>query len=243
LVTTLTKKMSEDLTDYLFEQGIKVRYLHSDIGTLDRIEVLRELRMGVVDVVVGINLLREGLDLPEVTLVAILDADKEGFLRNHRSLIQTIGRAARNVSGQVIMYADKTTDSMRLAIDETNRRRAIQVAYNEEHGIEPQTIRKAISDIVQYIAEGEQLSSAAEAARELSKLPHDEVMRLIATLEEDMSRAAATMDFEGAARLRDQVVKLRAEVEKTSEDEVLERLRSGARRGSAFGGHRKKGRK
>jgi excinuclease ABC subunit B len=194
-------------------------------------------------VVVGINLLREGLDLPEVTLVAILDADKEGFLRNHRSLIQTIGRAARNVSGQVIMYADKTTDSMRLAIDETNRRRAIQVAYNVEHGIEPQTIRKAISDIVQYMADGEQLSSAAEAARELSKLPHDEVMRLIATLEEDMSRAAVTMDFEGAARLRDQVVKLRAEVEKTSEDEVLERLRSGARRGSAFGGHRKKGRK
>jgi len=241
LVTTLTKKMAEDLTDYLFEQGIKVRYLHSDIGTLERIDILRELRMGVIDVVVGINLLREGLDLPEVSLVAILDADKEGFLRNHRSLIQTIGRAARNVSGQVIMYADKTTDSMRLAIDETDRRRAKQVAYNEAHGIEPTTIRKAIADIVQYVREGDtQLTTAAEVASELGKLPHDEVMRLISTLEEDMAHAADALDFETAARLRDQVVKLRAEVEKSSTDEVLDRLKSGARKGSSHGARRRR---
>ncbi len=236
LVTTLTKKMSEDLTDYLFEQGIKVRYLHSDIATLERVEILRDLRAGVTDVVVGINLLREGLDLPEVSLVAILDADKEGFLRNHRSLIQTIGRAARNVSGQVIMYADKVTDSMRLAIDETSRRRALQTQYNLEHGIEPQTIRKAIADIVQYVREGDaQLTTAAEAAKELAKLPRDEVLRLIATLEDDMAHAAGALDFESAARLRDQVVKLRAEVEKTSADEVLDRLKAGARKGSSHG--------
>ena len=236
LVTTLTKKMSEDLTDYLFEQGIRVRYLHSDIATLERIEILRDLRMGQFDVLVGINLLREGLDLPEVSLVAILDADKEGFLRNHRSLIQTIGRAARNVSGQVIMYADKVTDSMRFAIDETNRRREKQVAYNTEHGIEPQTIRKAIADIVQYMHEGEtSLTTAAEAAKELAKMPRDEVMRLIATLEEDMSHAAEALDFESAARLRDQAVKLRAEVESSSTDEVLDRLKKGARKGSDYG--------
>ncbi len=236
LVTTLTKKMAEDLTDYLFEQGIKVRYLHSDIATLERVDILRELRMGTFDVLVGINLLREGLDLPEVSLVAILDADKEGFLRNGRSLIQTIGRAARNVSGEVIMYADKTTDSMQFAIDETNRRRARQVAYNTEHGIEPQTIRKAIADIVQYMREGDsQTTTAVEAARELSKLPHAEVMRLISTMEEDMAAAAAALDFETAARLRDQAVKLRAEVESTSTDEVLGRLKAGARKGSAYG--------
>jgi excinuclease ABC subunit B len=228
--------MAEDLTDYLFEQGIRVRYLHSDIATLERVEILRELRMGSFDVLVGINLLREGLDLPEVSLVTILDADKEGFLRNGRSLIQTIGRAARNVSGQVIMYADKVTDSMKFAIDETNRRREKQVAYNEEHGIEPQTIRKAIADIVQYMHEGEsQATTAVEAARELSKLPRDEVMRLISTLEEDMAEASAALDFESAARLRDQAVKLRAEIEKTSTDEVLDRLKAGARKGSAYG--------
>ncbi len=236
LVTTLTKKMAEDLTDYLFEQGLKVRYLHSDIGTLERVEILRDLRMGTFDCLIGINLLREGLDLPEVSLVAILDADKEGFLRNHRSLIQTIGRAARNVSGQVILYADTVTGSMRLAIDETNRRRAIQVAYNEKHGIEPQSIRKAIADIVQYAREGDaQLTTAAETARELAKMPRDEVMRLISTLEEDMAVAADALDFESAARLRDQVVKLRAEVEATSADEVLGRLKEGARKGSAYG--------
>ena len=236
LVTTLTKKMAEDLTDYLFEQGIRVRYLHSDIATLERVEILRELRMGTFDVLVGINLLREGLDLPEVSLVTILDADKEGFLRNGRSLIQTIGRAARNVSGQVIMYADKVTDSMKFAIEETNRRRERQIAYNTEHGIEPQTIRKAIADIVQYMHEGEsQSTTAVEAARELSKLPRDEVLRLISTLEEDMVEASASLDFESAARLRDQAVKLRAEIEKTSTDEVLDRLKAGARKGSAYG--------
>ncbi len=236
LVTTLTKKMAEDLTDYLFEQGLKVRYLHSDIPTLERVEILRDLRLGTFDCLVGINLLREGLDLPEVSLVAILDADKEGFLRNFRSLIQTIGRAARNVSGQVIMYADNVTDSMRTAIEETGRRRALQVAYNEEHGIEPQTIRKAIADIVQYVREGDaQLTTAAEAARELAKLPRDEVLRLISTLEEDMAHAAEALDFEQAARLRDQVVKLRAEIEATTADEVLGRLKAGARKGSGHG--------
>jgi len=241
LVTTLTKRMAEDLTDYLFEQGLKVRYLHSDIGTLERVEILRDLRLGTFDCLVGINLLREGLDLPEVSLVAILDADKEGFLRNFRSLIQTVGRAARNVSGQVIMYADNVTDSMRLAIEETNRRRALQIAYNEEHGIEPQTIRKAIADIVQYVREGEaELTTAAEAARELAKMPRDEVMRLISTLEEDMAQAAESLDFEQAARLRDQVVKLRAEVEKASADEVLGRLRQGVRKGSGYGVRKRK---
>ncbi len=241
LVTTLTKKMSEDLTDYLFEQGVKVRYLHSDIGTLERVEILRDLRMGVTDVVVGINLLREGLDLPEVSLVAILDADKEGFLRNFRSLIQTIGRAARNVSGQVIMYADRTTDSMRLAIDETSRRRALQIAFNEEHGIEPQTIRKAIADIVQYVRDGEAMNtSAAEAARELSKLPRSEALRLISSMEEEMVAASEALDFEQAARLRDQVVKLRAEIEGSDADDVLDRLKSGARKGSAYGKKRRR---
>jgi excinuclease ABC subunit B len=228
--------MAEDLTDYLFEQGIKVRYLHSDIGTLERVEILRDLRAGVIDVVVGINLLREGLDLPEVSLVAILDADKEGFLRNFRSLIQTIGRAARNVSGQVIMYADRVTDSMRLAIDETDRRRALQVAYNTEHGIEPQTIRKAIADIVQYVRSGEaEAMPAAEAARELAQLPKGEALRLISSMEDEMASAAENLDFETAARLRDQVVKLRAEIERASADDVLDRLKQGARKGSAYG--------
>jgi excinuclease ABC subunit B len=241
LVTTLTKKMAEDLTDYLVEQGLRVRYLHADIGTLERIEILRDLRAGVFDCLVGINLLREGLDLPEVSLVAILDADKEGFLRNFRSLIQTIGRAARNVSGTVIMYADKLTDSMRMAIDETNRRRAIQVAYNTEHGIEPQTIRKAIHAIVSYAKAEEGEGRAAEdVARELAALPRDEVLRLIASLEEDMTSAAEKLDFESAARLRDQVVKLRAQVERSSEDEALDRLKAGARKGSAYGRRKKR---
>ncbi len=231
-MTTLTKKMAEDLTDYLFEQGIRVRYLHSDVATLDRVEILRDLRAGEFDVLVGINLLREGLDLPEVSLVAILDADKEGFLRNGRSLIQTIGRAARNVSGEVIMYADKVTDSMRFAIDETDRRREKQVAYNVEHGIEPQTIRKAIADIVQYMHAGEtQSTTAVEAARELAKLPRAEVMRLISTLEEDMAEASSALDFESAARLRDQAVKLRAEVESSSTDEALDPPEEGRSQG------------
>jgi excinuclease ABC subunit B len=236
LVTTLTKKMAEDLTDYLVEQGLRVRYLHADIGTLERVEILRDLRAGEFDCLVGINLLREGLDLPEVSLVAILDADKSGFLRNFRSLIQTIGRASRNVSGTVIMYAESVTDSMRDAIDETNRRRAIQVAYNTEHGIEPQTIRKAIHAIVSYARaeEGEGVD-AEEVARELSNLPRDEALRLIASLEEDMTNAAEKLDFESAARLRDQVVRLRSRVDRSSEDEVLDRLKAGARKGSAYG--------
>ncbi len=236
LVTTLTKKMAEDLTEYLAEHGVKVRYLHSDIGTLERVEILRDLRSGVIDVVVGINLLREGLDLPEVSLVAILDADKEGFLRNHRSLIQTIGRAARNVSGEVILYADTVTDSMRTAIDETERRRALQLAYNAEHGIEPKTIRKAIHDIAQYVRETEAgLEPSVEVARDLAALPRDELARIVATMEEEMHAAAEALDFETAARLRDQVVKLKAEIESTSADEVLKRLKQGARRGSAHG--------
>jgi excinuclease ABC subunit B len=241
LVTTLTKKMAEDLTDYLFEQGLRVRYLHADIATMERIEILRDLRAGEFDCLVGINLLREGLDLPEVSLVAILDADKEGFLRNFRSLIQTTGRAARNVSGKVIMYAERVTDSMRHAIDETNRRRAIQVAYNTEHGIEPQTIRKAIHAIVDYAqaAEGEGVD-AEEIARELSALPRDEALRLIASLEEDMTSASEALDFESAARLRDQVVRLRSRIDRSSEDQVLDRLKAGARKGSSYGRRKKR---
>jgi len=232
LVTTLTKKMAEDLSDYLFEQGLKVRYLHSDIDTMERVEILRDLRSGVFDCLVGINLLREGLDLPEVSLVCILDADKEGFLRNHRSLIQTIGRAARNVSGQVILYADRTTDSMRTAIEETNRRREKQIAYNTEHGIEPQTIRKAIGDLIAYARDADAGIADAEstAASELSRLPREEVMMLLSTLEEQMADASEALDFERAARLRDRIVGLRADVESSSQDEVLDRFRKEQRR-------------
>jgi excinuclease ABC subunit B len=241
LVTTLTKKMAEDLADYLFEHGIKVRYMHSDIATLERVEILRDLRAGVIDCLVGINLLREGLDLPEVSLVAILDADKEGFLRNHRSLIQTIGRAARNVSGEVILYADKVTDSMRTAMEETNRRREMQIAFNTEHGIEPQTIRKAIHDIAQYVRETEVgLEPSVDVAAELGKLPREELARIIASMEEDMHGAAEALDFESAARLRDQVVKLKAEIESTTADEVLAKLKQGARKGSAHGVRKRK---
>lgn len=242
LVTTLTKRMAEDLTDYLFEHGVKVRYLHSDIGTLERVEILRELRMGKIDVVVGINLLREGLDLPEVSLVAILDADKEGFLRNHRSLIQTIGRAARNVSGKVIMYADRMTDSMNVAIDETRRRRALQVAFNEEHGIKPETIRKAISDISSFISDGEEktVDDAKAAAAELAALGKEQALSILSTMEEEMTSAAEKLDFETAARLRDQIVKLRAEIENDSEEDVLGKLKSSARKGSAYGKKRRR---
>jgi excinuclease ABC subunit B len=256
LVTTLTKRMAEDLTDHLLDQGIHVNYMHSDTKTLDRVDILRDLRTGKIDVLVGINLLREGLDLPEVSLVAILDADKEGFLRNRRSLIQTMGRAARNVSGEVIMYADTVTDSMRVAIDETRRRRAIQEAYNTEHGIEPKTVRKAISDISSFINEasasvdkrervdGEfftpSSSTTAEAvAAELASLPKDEVMRLISSLEEDMATASEEMDFEAAAALRDQLVELKSQVEGTSEEDVMRRLKAGARKGSAHATRRR----
>ncbi|WP_315898116.1 excinuclease ABC subunit UvrB [Berryella wangjianweii] len=235
LITTLTKKMAEDLTDHLLDQGIRTRYMHSDIATLERVEILRDLRMGKFDVLVGINLLREGLDLPEVSLVAILDADKEGFLRNHRSLIQTIGRAARNVSGEVIMYANKVTDSMRLAIDETQRRRAIQTAYNEEHGIQPQTVRKAISDIMSYVTEAAEGVSAEDINRELAELSREEVLRIVSSMEDQMAEASTSMDFEEAARLRDQIVKLRSQFEGTTEEDALAGLKKTARKGSAFG--------
>jgi excinuclease ABC subunit B len=223
LVTTLTKKMAEDLTDYLLELGIRVRYLHSDIDTLQRVEILRDLRLGEFDVLVGINLLREGLDLPEVSLVAILDADKEGFLRSETSLIQTTGRAARNVDGQVIMYADKVTESMRRAISETERRRGLQMAYNTEHGIDPQTIRKKVSDILEMVRgrtdEGAPLprgrkrtGPAAARRRELLEMPHDELTRLIRSLEDEMHEAAADLRFEYAARLRDEIADLKREL-------------------------------
>lgn len=241
LITTLTKKMAEDLTDHLLDRGVRARYMHSDIATLERVEILRDLRRGDFDVLVGINLLREGLDLPEVSLVAILDADKEGFLRNHRSLIQTIGRAARNAEGQVIMYADKITDSMNRAITETRRRRAIQMRYNEDRGIKPQTIRKAINDVMGFMsdAEGNKVGSAEDVNKALAELSRSEVMRVIAGMEEEMAAASANMDFEEAARLRDQVVKLRAEVEGTSEKDALAGLKKTSRKGSAFAAGRK----
>ena len=235
LVTTLTKKMAEDLTGYLEGYGIRVRYMHHDIDTVERMEIIRDLRLGEFDVLVGINLLREGLDIPEVSLVAILDADKEGFLRSGRSLIQTIGRAARNAQGQVIMYADRITDSMRRAIDETRRRRDIQMAYNEEHGIKPQTIRKAINDIMGFITEDVEGATAEQVNKELAELSREEVLRLISSMEDDMAAASRDMDFEEAARLRDQVVKLKSTVEDKSEEDVLKDLKKGARKGSAYG--------
>ncbi|MEY2995310.1 MAG: UvrABC system protein [Actinomycetota bacterium] len=223
LVTTLTKKMAEDLTDYLLEHGLRVRYLHSNVDTIQRIEILRALRLGEFDVLVGINLLREGLDLPEVSLVAILDADKEGFLRSETSLIQMIGRAARNVDGQVVMYADQMTPSMERAIGETNRRRGLQVAYNTEHGINPQTIRKAVGDILSMLRpEGESAPVPGKdrrrqrerdrVQRELRTLPQQEMARLVQTLEEEMHEAAADLRFEYAARLRDEINELRREM-------------------------------
>jgi excinuclease ABC subunit B len=221
LVTTLTKKMSEDLTDYLLELGVKVRYLHSEVDTIERIEILRDLRLGEFDVLIGINLLREGLDLPEVSLVAILDADKEGFLRSETALVQTIGRAARNVEGQVIMYADKITDSMQRAISETNRRRGLQEAYNKEHGIDPQTIRKAVTDILATLrgtsgtpvpGNGKRSTARDKVRSGLAELPADELGRLVLTLEEEMKEAAADLRFEYAARLRDEIKELRREL-------------------------------
>ncbi len=213
LITTLTKKMSEDLAEYLVELGLRVRYLHSNIETLERIEILRDLRLGDFDVLVGINLLREGLDLPEVSLVAILDADKEGFLRSETSLIQTIGRAARNVSGFVILYADTVTNSMKRAISETERRRSIQQAYNEEHGISPQTIRKAVSDILDQlrsssksvVPNGSKRSRKRDRELDVSELGLDELVSLIQTLEEEMYKASADLRFEYAARIRDEI--------------------------------------
>ena len=222
LVTTLTKKMAEDLTEYLLEQGLRVRYLHSNIDTIQRIEILRALRLGEFDVLVGINLLREGLDLPEVSLVAILDADKEGFLRSETSLIQMIGRAARNVDGQVVMYADKHTAAMESAIGETKRRRAMQIEYNQKHGINPQTIRKAVGDILSLLRPDDTAPMPGKGQRrnrerdkvqaELKSLPQQEIHRLIQTLEEEMHEAAAEMKFEYAARLRDEIKDLRREL-------------------------------
>ena len=216
LVTTLTKKMAEDLADYLQEMGVKTHYLHSEINTLDRVEILRDLRLGIYDVVVGINLLREGLDLPEVSLIGILDADKEGFLRSSGALVQTIGRAARHIDGHVIMYADVQTDSMKRAIEETYRRRRIQLAYNQEHGITPQGIRKAIKDIndrVRKVAE-EKVDYRAG-----SDVPRDELMRLVLDLEVQMKAAAKNLEFEKAALIRDQVIQLRREL--AGDDEGL----------------------
>ncbi len=223
LVTTLTKKMAEDLTEYLLEQGVRVRYLHSEVDTIQRIELLRGLRMGEFDVLVGINLLREGLDLPEVQLVCILDADKEGFLRSETSLVQTIGRAARNVDGRVIMYADQVTPSMQKAISETNRRRGLQIAYNEANGIEPETVRKAVTDILSLIRPDEGAPAPGKDQRkrrpeeqqrikELAELPEDQLRRLIDTLEEEMQDASSELRFEYAARLRDEIKDLRREL-------------------------------
>jgi excinuclease ABC subunit B len=220
LVTTLTKKMAEDLTDYLVEMGIRVRYMHAEVDTVQRIEIVRDLRLGEFDVLVGINLLREGLDLPEVSLVAILDADKEGFLRSETSLVQTIGRAARNVDGTVLMYADSVTDSMRAAIGETQRRRQIQLAYNIEHGIDPQTIRKQVTDILLSLR-GEEagVASAKEERRAAvpGDIPTEELGRLIQGLEEEMHQAAKELRFEYAARLRDEVHELRKELRQLKE--------------------------
>jgi excinuclease ABC subunit B len=247
LVTTLTKKMAEDLTDYLLDLGIRVRYLHSEVDTLRRVELLRELRSGEYDVLVGINLLREGLDLPEVSLVAILDADKEGFLRSDRSLIQTIGRAARNVSGQVHMYADTMTDSMAHAIDETNRRRAKQIAYNTERGIDPQPLRKKIADITEMLAREDEnteellrtwadvgqkgraggvkpgksptpaLSKIHSEAPDTAGIPSTDLAELIQALTDQMKQAAADLQFEVAARLRDEISDLKKELRQMME--------------------------
>ncbi len=220
MVTTLTKKMAEDLTSYLLEHGVRVRYLHSDIDTLERIQIIRELRLGEFDVLVGVNLLREGLDLPEVSLVAILDADKEGFLRGETSLVQTIGRAARNAEGRVLMYADRETDSMKAAIRETDRRRSIQVAWNEEHGITPTTITKAVAESGNLLAmEDRAPARRRRVSREADFEGPEELERTIVELEEEMHEAAEDLRFEQAARIRDELRELKRD---------LEGLRSGA---------------
>jgi excinuclease ABC subunit B len=219
LVTTLTKKMAEDLTDYLLESGVKARYLHSEIDTLERIQIVRELRLGEYDVLVGVNLLREGLDLPEVSLVAILDADKEGFLRGRTSLIQTIGRAARNVNGRVLMYADKQTEAIKEALEETNRRRAIQLAFNEEHGITPESISKGVSDIAEFLAlEAPHVPARRRRGqKQVEGMSRDELEKLVITLEEEMYVAAEELRFEYAAKLRDEIKDLRRELQALEE--------------------------
>ena len=219
LVTTLTKKMAEDLTDYLLESGVKARYLHSEVDTLERIQIIRELRLGDYDVLVGVNLLREGLDLPEVSLVAILDADKEGFLRGKTALIQTIGRAARNMNGKVLMYADKMTEAIKGALDETNRRRAVQLAYNEEHGITPESIQKGVSDIAEFLSlESPHVPGRRRrGARKVEGMSTDEIEKLVITLEEEMFAAAEELRFEYAAKLRDEIKELRRELQAGAE--------------------------
>jgi excinuclease ABC subunit B len=214
LVTTLTKKMAEDLTDYLLESGVKARYLHSEVDTLERIQIIRELRLGEYDVLVGVNLLREGLDLPEVSLVAVLDADKEGFLRGRTSLIQTIGRAARNVNGKVLLYADKVTQAIEEAMSETDRRRSVQLTYNEEHGITPESIVKGVSDIAEFLS----LESPTVPGRrrrgqkKVEGMSREELEKLVITLEEEMFAAAEELRFEYAAKLRDEIKELRREL-------------------------------
>ncbi len=215
LVTTLTKKMAEDLTDYLLESGVKARYLHSEIDTLERIQIIRELRLGDYDVLVGVNLLREGLDLPEVSMVAILDADKEGFLRGKTALIQTIGRAARNVNGKVLMYADKQTEAIQGALEETDRRRAKQLAYNEEQGITPETIVKGVSDIAEFLSlESPTVPSSKRrrGRKDVEGMAPSELEKLIIELEEEMFAAAEELRFEYAAKLRDEIKDLRREL-------------------------------
>jgi excinuclease ABC subunit B len=211
LVTTLTKRMAEDLTDYMKEVGIRVKYLHSDIDTLERAEIIRDMRLDVFDVLVGINLLREGLDIPEISLVAILDADKEGFLRSATSLIQTIGRAARNAEGHVIMYADNMTDSMRTAIDETARRRQIQMQYNQEHGITPQTIKKAVRDLISISKTIAKEEIAME--KDPESMSREELEKLIGNIQKQMKKAAANLNFEAAAELRDKMIELKKQLE------------------------------
>ncbi|MEQ1629304.1 MAG: helicase-related protein, partial [Gallionella sp.] len=215
LVTTLTKRMSEDLTDYLSEHGIKVRYLHSDIETVERVEIIRDLRLGMFDVLIGINLLREGLDIPEVSLVAILDADKEGFLRSERSLIQTIGRAARHLNGKALLYGDKITNSMRRAIDETDRRRNKQLAHNEAHGITPIGVQKRIRDIIDGVYQMDDERSLLKAAQTQAKylaMSAKDISKEVTRLEKEMLQAAKNLEFEKAADLRDQLKKLRESV-------------------------------
>lgn len=268
LVTTLTKHMAEDLTEHLLDEGFKVNYMHSDTATLDRIDIIRALRTGTLDVLVGINLLREGLDIPEVSLVAILDADKEGFLRNKRSLIQTMGRAARNAAGSVIMYADRMTDSMQIAVDETKRRRTLQMRYNTQHHIVPQTIKKSMVDVTSFIQAAHETldskqrkdgvfytasgtlsdnnethrpskssgeNSATQLCSSLEGMPKEDVAKIMGALQDEMLAASASMDFERAAKLRDQIVELQSVLEGLSADDILARLKVHARSKSSFG--------